>query len=72
VCTDTRMLPMEKTRAVLSMDAGEASAAGRHINVFTPVWHMDKMVTSLCTELAGYRNAEHMMKSCSHSEATAT
>ncbi|KAH9301944.1 hypothetical protein KI387_013527, partial [Taxus chinensis] len=49
VCTDTLMLPMEKTRAELSMDAGEPSVAGRHSDVFAPVWHVAKMVTSLHT-----------------------
>ncbi|KAH9303228.1 hypothetical protein KI387_014811, partial [Taxus chinensis] len=72
VCTDTLMLPMEKTRAELSMDAGEPSAAGRHSDVFAPVWHVAKMVTSLHTKLAGYRTAECLMRSHSHSEATAT
>ncbi|KAH9295737.1 hypothetical protein KI387_039325, partial [Taxus chinensis] len=72
VCTDTLMLPMEKTRAELSVDVGEPSAAGRHSDVFAPIWHVAKMVTSLCTELAGYRTAEHLMRSRSHSEATAT
>ncbi|KAH9289976.1 hypothetical protein KI387_034093, partial [Taxus chinensis] len=34
VCTDTLMIPMERTRAELSVDAGEPSAAGRHTDVF--------------------------------------
>ncbi|KAH9327903.1 hypothetical protein KI387_000011, partial [Taxus chinensis] len=66
------MLPMEKTRAELSTDAGDPSTTGQHTNVFTPVWHVAKMVTSLHTELAGYRTVEHLMRSRSHSEATAT
>ncbi|KAH9308970.1 hypothetical protein KI387_036881, partial [Taxus chinensis] len=72
VCTDTLMLPMEKTRAELSVDAGEPSIAGRHTDVFAPIWHVAKMVTTLRTKLAGYRTAEHLMRSRSHSEATAT
>ncbi|KAH9304711.1 hypothetical protein KI387_009115, partial [Taxus chinensis] len=52
VCTDTLMIPMEKTRARLFVDVGEPSAAGRHSDVFTPIWHVAKMVTTLCTELA--------------------
>ncbi|KAH9313587.1 hypothetical protein KI387_022214, partial [Taxus chinensis] len=71
VCTDTLMIPMEKTRTELSMDAGEPSAAGRHNDVFAPVWHVAKMVTTLRTELARYRTAERLMRSHSHSEATA-
>ncbi|KAH9304869.1 hypothetical protein KI387_009273, partial [Taxus chinensis] len=58
VCTDTLMIPMEKTRAKLSVDAGEPSAVDRHTDVFTPIWDVAKMVTTLRTELAGYRTAE--------------
>ncbi|KAH9318180.1 hypothetical protein KI387_019949, partial [Taxus chinensis] len=72
VCTDPLMLPMEKTRAELSMDAGEPSEAGRHSDVFSPIWHVAKMVNSLRTELAGYRTTECLMRSRSHSEATTT
>ncbi|KAH9311199.1 hypothetical protein KI387_026234, partial [Taxus chinensis] len=43
VCTDTPMIPMERTHEKLSMDAGEPSAAGRHIDVFSPVWHVARM-----------------------------
>ncbi|KAH9315401.1 hypothetical protein KI387_024028, partial [Taxus chinensis] len=71
VCTDTLMIPMEKTRVELSVDAREPSAAGRHTDVFSPVWHVARMVTSLHTELAGYRTAECLMRSHSHGEAVA-
>ncbi|KAH9307197.1 hypothetical protein KI387_044412, partial [Taxus chinensis] len=53
VCTDTLMIPMEKTRAELSMDVGEPSIAGRHTDVFAPVWHVARMVSAIRTELAG-------------------
>ncbi|KAH9299051.1 hypothetical protein KI387_030733, partial [Taxus chinensis] len=43
VCTDTLMIPMERIRAELSMDAGEPSAAGRHTDIFTPVWYVARM-----------------------------
>ncbi|KAH9326355.1 hypothetical protein KI387_006533, partial [Taxus chinensis] len=66
VCTDSLMIPMDKTRAELSVDAGEPSAAGRHIDVFAPVWHVAKMVSTLRTELAAYRTAERLMRSHSH------
>ncbi|KAH9305972.1 hypothetical protein KI387_010376, partial [Taxus chinensis] len=36
VCTDTLMIPIERTRAELSVDAGEPSAAGRHTYIFYP------------------------------------
>ncbi|KAH9294038.1 hypothetical protein KI387_040759, partial [Taxus chinensis] len=36
VCTDSLMIPMDKTRAELSVDAGEPSAAGRHTDIFAP------------------------------------
>ncbi|KAH9298861.1 hypothetical protein KI387_030543, partial [Taxus chinensis] len=36
VCTDTLMIPMERTHAELSVDVGEPSAAGRHTDVFSP------------------------------------
>ncbi|KAH9318343.1 hypothetical protein KI387_020112, partial [Taxus chinensis] len=49
VCTDSLMIPMDRTRAELSVDAGKPSAAGRHTNVFTPVWHVAKMVSTLRT-----------------------
>ncbi|KAH9329795.1 hypothetical protein KI387_001903, partial [Taxus chinensis] len=71
VCIDTLMIPMEKTRAELSMDAGEPSAAGRHTEIFAPVWHVARMVSTLHTELAGYRTVECLMRSHSHSEAAA-
>ncbi|KAH9301557.1 hypothetical protein KI387_013140, partial [Taxus chinensis] len=63
VCTDSLMIPMDKTCAELSVDAGEPSAAGRHTDVFAPVWHVARMVSTLRTELAGYRIAEHLMRS---------
>ncbi|KAH9300007.1 hypothetical protein KI387_011590, partial [Taxus chinensis] len=71
VCTDTLMIPMEKTRAELSVDAGEPSAAGRHTDVFAPVWHVARMVSTLHTELAGYKTVERLMRSHSHGETTA-
>ncbi|KAH9317709.1 hypothetical protein KI387_019478, partial [Taxus chinensis] len=71
VCVDSLMIPMDKTRAELSVDAGEPSAAGRHTDVFAPVWHVAKMVSTLRTELAGYRTAERLMRSRSHGETTA-
>ncbi|KAH9305443.1 hypothetical protein KI387_009847, partial [Taxus chinensis] len=71
VCTDTLMIPMERTYAELSVDAGEPSAAGRHTNVFTPVWHVARMVSTLCTELAGYRTVECLMRSHSRGETVA-
>ncbi|KAH9330067.1 hypothetical protein KI387_002175, partial [Taxus chinensis] len=58
VCTDSLMIPMDKTRAELSVDAGEPSAAGRHTDVFAPIWHVVRMVSTLRTGLAGYRIAE--------------
>ncbi|KAH9298899.1 hypothetical protein KI387_030581, partial [Taxus chinensis] len=36
VCTDSLMIPMDRTRAELSVDVGEPSAAGRHTDVFAP------------------------------------
>ncbi|KAH9291499.1 hypothetical protein KI387_043312, partial [Taxus chinensis] len=73
VCTDTLLLPSEKTRAELSMDVGEPSAAGRHTDVFSSVWHVVKIMTSLRMEVAGYRTAERLMRrSHSHSETVAT
>ncbi|KAH9308232.1 hypothetical protein KI387_036143, partial [Taxus chinensis] len=71
VCTDTLMIPMEKTHAELSVDTGQPSAASRHSDVFSPIWHVTKMVTTLRTELAWYRKAECLMRSRSHSEAIA-
>ncbi|KAH9314935.1 hypothetical protein KI387_023562, partial [Taxus chinensis] len=71
VCTDTLMIPMEKTHAELSVDAGEPSAAGRHTDVFSPVWHVARMVSTLRTELAGYRTADYLMRSHSHGETAA-
>ncbi|KAH9324043.1 hypothetical protein KI387_004221, partial [Taxus chinensis] len=52
VCTDTLLLPTEKTHAELSVDVGEPSAAGRHTDVFAPVWHAAKIMTSLRVEVA--------------------
>ncbi|KAH9320415.1 hypothetical protein KI387_044515, partial [Taxus chinensis] len=71
VCTDSLMIPMDRTRAELSVDAGEPSAAGRHTDVFAPVWHVARMVSTLRTELAGYRTAERLMRSHSHGETAA-
>ncbi|KAH9322259.1 hypothetical protein KI387_016898, partial [Taxus chinensis] len=53
VCTDTLMIPMERTRAKLSVDVGEPSAASRHTDIFSPVWHVARMLSALHTELAG-------------------
>ncbi|KAH9325684.1 hypothetical protein KI387_005862, partial [Taxus chinensis] len=72
VCTDSLMIPMDRTRAELSVDVGEPSAAGRHIDVFAPVWHVARMVLTLRTELAGYRTAEHLMRSRSHGGTAVT
>ncbi|KAH9326458.1 hypothetical protein KI387_006636, partial [Taxus chinensis] len=72
VCTDSLMIPMDKTRVELSVDAGEPSAANRHTDVFAPIWHVAKMVATLRTELAGYRTAERLMRSHSHGETAAT
>ncbi|KAH9318299.1 hypothetical protein KI387_020068, partial [Taxus chinensis] len=71
VCTDSLMIPMDRTRAELSVDAGEPSAAGRHTDIFAPVWHVARMVSTLRTELAGYRTAECLMRSHSRGEAAA-
>ncbi|KAH9302136.1 hypothetical protein KI387_013719, partial [Taxus chinensis] len=71
VCTDSLMIPMDRTHAELSVDAGEPSAAGRHTDVFAPVWHVARMVSTLRTELAGYRIAERLMTSDSRRETTA-
>ncbi|KAH9325784.1 hypothetical protein KI387_005962, partial [Taxus chinensis] len=71
VCTDSLMIPMDKTRAELSVDAREPSAAGRHTDVFAPIWHMARMVSTLRTELAGYRTAERLMRIHSRGETTA-
>ncbi|KAH9297027.1 hypothetical protein KI387_028709, partial [Taxus chinensis] len=70
VCTNSLLIPMERTRAELSVDVREPSAAGRHTNVFAPVWHVARMVSTLRTELAGYRMAEHLMRSHSCGETT--
>ncbi|KAH9329708.1 hypothetical protein KI387_001816, partial [Taxus chinensis] len=53
VYTNTLMIPMERTHAELSMDAGEPSAAGRHTDVFALVWYVARMVSTLHTDLAG-------------------
>ncbi|KAH9303479.1 hypothetical protein KI387_015062, partial [Taxus chinensis] len=71
VCTDTLMIPMERTHAELSVDAGEPSAAGRHTDIFSPIWHVARMVSTLRTKLAWYRKTERLMRSHSHGE-TAT
>ncbi|KAH9287669.1 hypothetical protein KI387_031786, partial [Taxus chinensis] len=71
VCTDTLMIPMERTCAELSMDTGEPSGAGRHTDIFAPVWHVARMVSTLHTELAGYRTAERLMRSHSRGETAA-
>ncbi|KAH9302763.1 hypothetical protein KI387_014346, partial [Taxus chinensis] len=66
VCTDTLMTPMEKTCAELFVDIGEPSAAGRHTDIFAPVWHVARMVSTLRTELTGYKTVEHLTRSHSH------
>ncbi|KAH9330161.1 hypothetical protein KI387_002269, partial [Taxus chinensis] len=71
VCTDSLMIPMDRTRAELSIDAGEPSTAGRHTDVFAPIWHVARMVLTLRTDLAGYRTDEHLMRSHSHGETAA-
>ncbi|KAH9322840.1 hypothetical protein KI387_017479, partial [Taxus chinensis] len=71
VCTDSLMIPMDKTCAELSVDAGDPSVAGRHTDVFDPIWHVAKMVSTLRIELAGYRTAECLMRSDSRGETTA-
>ncbi|KAH9325354.1 hypothetical protein KI387_005532, partial [Taxus chinensis] len=71
VCTDTLMIPMERTRAELSVDAGEPSTASRHTDIFSPVWHVARMVSTLRTELAGYRTVERLMRIHSHGETAA-
>ncbi|KAH9329714.1 hypothetical protein KI387_001822, partial [Taxus chinensis] len=43
VCTDTLMIPMERTQVELFVDTGEPSAASRHTDVFYPVWHVARM-----------------------------
>ncbi|KAH9329851.1 hypothetical protein KI387_001959, partial [Taxus chinensis] len=63
VYTDSLMIPKDRTHAELSVDAREPSAAGRHTDVFTPIWHVAKMVSTLHIELAGYRTAENLMRS---------
>ncbi|KAH9312114.1 hypothetical protein KI387_027149, partial [Taxus chinensis] len=72
VCTNSLMIPMDRTCAELSIDAGDPSAAGRHTDAFAPVWHVARMVSTLRTELAGYRTAEHLMRSRSRGETVAT
>ncbi|KAH9298592.1 hypothetical protein KI387_030274, partial [Taxus chinensis] len=62
VCTDTLMIPMERTRAVLFVDTGEPSTADRHTDIFTPIWHVARMVSTLRTKLAGYRTTERLMR----------
>ncbi|KAH9331899.1 hypothetical protein KI387_004007, partial [Taxus chinensis] len=73
VCTDEwrDLIPMERTRAEFSVDDGEPSVAGRHTDVFSLVWHVARMVSTLRMELAGYRMAERLMRSHSHGETTA-
>ncbi|KAH9288059.1 hypothetical protein KI387_032176, partial [Taxus chinensis] len=63
VCNDSLMIPMDRTCTELSVDVGDPSAVGRHTDVFAPVWHMARMVSTLRTELAGYRTAERLMRS---------
>ncbi|KAH9322524.1 hypothetical protein KI387_017163, partial [Taxus chinensis] len=71
VCIDTLMIPMERTRIELSVDAGEPSTVGRHTDIFAPVWHVARMVSTLRTELVGYRPAERLMRSHSLGETAA-
>ncbi|KAH9323972.1 hypothetical protein KI387_043913 [Taxus chinensis] len=37
VCTDSLMIPMDRTHAELSVDVGEPSETGRHTDVFAPI-----------------------------------
>ncbi|KAH9297862.1 hypothetical protein KI387_029544, partial [Taxus chinensis] len=62
VCTDTLMIAIKRTRAELSVDAGEPSAACRHTDIFVPVWHVARMVSTLRTELEGYRTVKRLMR----------
>ncbi|KAH9314568.1 hypothetical protein KI387_023195, partial [Taxus chinensis] len=71
VCTNTLMIPMERTCAELSVDAEEPSVAGRHTDVFSLVYHVAIIVSTLRTKLAGYRTAERLMRSHSRGETTA-
>ncbi|KAH9298112.1 hypothetical protein KI387_029794, partial [Taxus chinensis] len=71
VCTDSLMIPKDKTRTELSVDAGEPSATGRHTDVFVPVWHVARMVSTLRIDLAGYRIADCLMRSHSRGKTTA-
>ncbi|KAH9325018.1 hypothetical protein KI387_005196, partial [Taxus chinensis] len=72
VCTDSLMIPMDRTRAELSVDAGEPSAAGRHIDVFrSRLARGQDGVDSSYRELAGYRTAERLMRSHSRGETAA-
>ncbi|KAH9329845.1 hypothetical protein KI387_001953, partial [Taxus chinensis] len=71
VCTDYLMIRMDRTHAELSVDALDTSAAGRHIDVFAPVWHVARMVSTLRTKLAGYRTAVRLMRSHSRGESAA-
>ncbi|KAH9321796.1 hypothetical protein KI387_016435, partial [Taxus chinensis] len=66
VCADTLLLPSGNTRAELTKDIKEPSVAGRHTDVFAPVWKVEKLVSSLHTELVGYRTTECLMR-LSHS-----
>ncbi|KAH9301766.1 hypothetical protein KI387_013349, partial [Taxus chinensis] len=66
VCTNSLMIPMDRTCTEMSVDAGNPSAAGRHTDIFALVWHVARMVSTLRTELAGYRTAECLMRSHSH------
>ncbi|KAH9329775.1 hypothetical protein KI387_001883, partial [Taxus chinensis] len=72
VCTDTLMIPMERTRVELSVDVGEPLAGGRHTDIFSPIWHVARMVSTLRIDLAGYRTTERLMRSQSHGETAAT
>ncbi|KAH9314663.1 hypothetical protein KI387_023290, partial [Taxus chinensis] len=49
----------------------EPSVAGRHTDIFSPIWHVARMVSTLRTELAGYRTAERLMRSHSRGETAA-
>ncbi|KAH9298650.1 hypothetical protein KI387_030332, partial [Taxus chinensis] len=71
VCTNSLMIPMDRTHAELSVDAGEPLAAGRHTDIFSLVWHVARMVSTLHTELVGYRMTEHLMRSRSRGETAA-
>ncbi|KAH9327583.1 hypothetical protein KI387_007761, partial [Taxus chinensis] len=71
VCTDCLMIPMDRMCVELFVDAGEPSKASRHTDIFAPVWHVARMVSTLRTKLAGYKTTKHLMRSHFRSETAA-